>query len=79
MNYAVSIPLPSNSVRKTVEFCSQTGEEEIYNAVALKIEFFQKLLKRFHTRVIVSESNSHVPRRGESVAFSYIKLPIQGW
>ena len=61
--------MPSNSVRKTLEFSSQTGEEESYGAGALKIEFFGQLLKEFDKRIMVGESNSRVSRSGESVAF----------
>ena len=52
-----------------MEFSSQTGEEESYDAGSLKIEFFGQLLKEFDTRIMVGKSNSRVPRRGESAAF----------
>ena len=49
-----------------MEFSSQTGEEESYDAGALKIEFFWQLLKEFDTRMMV----------GESVAFALFGILI---
>ena len=62
-------PLEKTCPSFKVEFSSQTGDEKSYGTGVLKIEFFGQLLKEFDKRMMVGESNSHVPRRGESVAF----------
>ena len=49
---------------------------ESYDTGALKIEFFEQLLKEFDTRMMLGESNSRVPRRNESVAFALYGILI---
>ena len=51
-----------------VEFIG-TGEEESYDAGAIKVEFFQLLFKEFNQRIMVGEENLRVPQRGDSINF----------
>ena len=55
-----------------MEFSSQTGEEDSFDVGAS----FGQLLKEFDTRITMTESNSRVPRRGESIAFELFGILI---
>ena len=55
-----------------MEFSSQTGEEDSFDVGTS----FGQLLKEFDTRITMTESNSRVPRRGESIAFELFGILI---
>ena len=55
-----------------MEFSLQTGEEDSFDVGAS----FGQLLKEFDTRITMTESNSRVPRRGESIAFELFGILI---
>ena len=52
-----------------MQFSENTGESESVDAGAIRIEFFEKLLKEFRNRIMEGDPTSCVPRRGDSINY----------